>query len=820
MYFKKTIIGLSILSALTSATAFAGCEPGDDFPTGSDPFYDNDIEFSDVVGGDGINNNFGSAEAERIAQNVMSFQSNHGGWPKNICNMHYDFSSSELTEIRNSAANKSGTLDNDATSSHLEYLAKVYNASSDDDLKDDIKSAYRDGVDFLLEMQYENGGFPQSWPTSGGYDENITYNDGAMTHAMELLREIAAGNSPFTVPLGSSRTNNVDDAIEAGIQVMLDTQYKQNGTPTVWGQQHDKDSLLPTTARSYEVASLSGGESSGVVELLTDIYKETSRSDILASIEYAVKWYGENRIVGHKLISQDSSEFVEASNNTHPDTGYRNRYVVIDNEEEDKWARMAELHNNKPLFVDRDTDEHYNFNDMDLQAYSDADRPSGEPDTDRRQGYSWYSDNGFGVFENFASLIEDEYLSATAYQAEDAILNSGVSVDSNSKAEGSKIVDFSDSGSISLENVDGGANGGAHFIIARFALKGDSRRGEFQINNQGWNNFFTMEGISDGWSDFGYDTVAVVELDAGSNNTIDIRSVGNDLGNLDAIYIYSPTFLGDDDAGGGSSTLPDLDITETGTYTVAINYVRDENYVRVRTDQDDKLRADISANSLDELPTTAKFLLTRLSNDKVIIKGIDKPEHVRLGDPDSTLYCDISSEDNAQQFELISTGSEDEWHIYSGEEYVQRDGTYLMANRSKSNKKTKFVITPLHEQIFQAEDATLKSVDVSNEHDGAIAEDYVDFESNSSSVKFKNIEGYGRTAELHIRYATTSNRKGRISINGVEQDFTMEDTDGWDNWETSVITISLEDNSKNEIEFTTPSGYNFGNLDQVMIRHQ
>ncbi len=53
-----------------------------------------------------------------------------------------------------------GTIDNDATVKQLYILAECYQVTKDDD----VKQAINKGLNFLVEMQYDLGGFPQVYP--------------------------------------------------------------------------------------------------------------------------------------------------------------------------------------------------------------------------------------------------------------------------------------------------------------------------------------------------------------------------------------------------------------------------------------------------------------------------------------------------------------------------------------------------------------------------------------------------------------------------------------------------------------------------------
>lgn len=57
-------------------------------------------------------------------------------------------------------------------------------------------------------------------------------------------------------------------AFDKGIECILKTQIIVDNKPTVWCAQHDKITLAPAKARSYELPSFSGSESVGITILL------------------------------------------------------------------------------------------------------------------------------------------------------------------------------------------------------------------------------------------------------------------------------------------------------------------------------------------------------------------------------------------------------------------------------------------------------------------------------------------------------------------------------------------------------------------------
>lgn len=69
-----------------------------------------------------------------------------------------------------------------------------------------------------------------------------------------------------------------------------------NGELTVWCAQHDRVTLEPCKARAYELPSLSGQESDNIVLLLMSLPNPST--DIVKSIEGAIKWFQKSKIKG------------------------------------------------------------------------------------------------------------------------------------------------------------------------------------------------------------------------------------------------------------------------------------------------------------------------------------------------------------------------------------------------------------------------------------------------------------------------------------------------------------------------------------------
>ena len=135
---------------------------------------------------------FTTAEAARIGDNLLEYQSKEGGWPKNI-KMQRELTAAARKDIKRWKAGKRyATIDNKATTTEIKYLARLYNATKADKYRAAVERAFG----YLFEAQYANGGWPQFYPLAEGYYTHITYNDDAMVNVLKLMRDAARGKAP------------------------------------------------------------------------------------------------------------------------------------------------------------------------------------------------------------------------------------------------------------------------------------------------------------------------------------------------------------------------------------------------------------------------------------------------------------------------------------------------------------------------------------------------------------------------------------------------------------------------------------------------
>lgn len=304
---------------------------------------------------------FASAEARQIAENILSFQSDLGGWPKNE-----DTTAHPYTGDRKKIQ---PIYDNGATTDELRFLARIYNATKDSK----YGNAFDRGLNYVLEGQYANGGWPQAHPPGKGYNRHITFNDDAMVRLMIFVREVAtAGEYAF---VDDVRRKKAATAFDRGIDCILKCQIKVHDKLTVWCAQHDEIDFRPRPARSYELVSFSGAESVSITRLLMSL--ENPSPDVVQAVDAAVAWFESAKLTGIRLELVKDEKGPKGTN----------KLVVNDPDAPPLWARFYDIETNRPIFVDRDG--------IPKPALADI-------GYERRNGYSWY-----GTWPQ--KLIEVEY---------------------------------------------------------------------------------------------------------------------------------------------------------------------------------------------------------------------------------------------------------------------------------------------------------------------------------------------------------------------------------------------------------------------------
>lgn len=308
---------------------------------------------------------FSTDEGKQVVSNIISWQNANGGWWK-----AYDPAKPRPAHIAPSTEpnqipgddtdswHRTSTIDNNATWSEMRVLARAVTFAK----RDDANQSFERGLKFLFDAQYPTGGWPQRFPIEKNYGRYVTFNDNAMLGVMLLMRDIFNKQEDFTFVDDATR-DKCKAAFDQGVEYILKSQIRTPMGLTVWCQQHDPETFAPMGARKFELASLSGDESAGILIMLMQIPNPDER--VKASIGAGVAWYEKSKLTGIR---------VEKTKNPASPHGV-DVAVVQDPSAEPIWARFYDIETNKPFFCDRDG----------VKKWSLA-----EIGKERQSGYAWH----------------------------------------------------------------------------------------------------------------------------------------------------------------------------------------------------------------------------------------------------------------------------------------------------------------------------------------------------------------------------------------------------------------------------------------------
>jgi PelA/Pel-15E family pectate lyase len=288
---------------------------------------------------------FATDSAQRMARVILSFQAPNGGWSK-----HVDFTLHERQPGESYFAESAdwewiSTIDNDATTEEIHFLARADSARNDSHFENAIRRA----IDYLFASQMPNGCLPQVYPLEGSYHDAATFNDNATVNVLRVLQETANGAYAF---VSADQRSRAGAALRSGIDCIVDAQVRVAGRLTAWGQQHDPLTLAPVSARSYELRSLAAQESAFIVDFLMS---QPSPSDRVVRAAYAaVDWLEAVPLSGYAYSGYELTKQLGAG---------------------PLWGRLYEIGTNRVIMANRDGIKLYDWNKL----------------TDRRSGYGWYT---------------------------------------------------------------------------------------------------------------------------------------------------------------------------------------------------------------------------------------------------------------------------------------------------------------------------------------------------------------------------------------------------------------------------------------------
>jgi PelA/Pel-15E family pectate lyase len=307
---------------------------------------------------------FRSDSGRRMAAIVLSFQTPSGGWSKHVDMAQRARLPGESFFSENENWQYIATIDNEATTSQMRFLA-LADAATPAGVAP-YRRAFLRALDYLDHAQFPNGCWPQVYPLQGGYHDAATFNDDAAINVLRVLRDAAAGTPAF-VPEDARR--RAAESITHGVACILRSQVIVNGARTVWAQQHDALTLAPAAARSYEPASLSGRESASIVAFLMAL--PSPNVAVIAAVHAAADWFARTAIRGYEYDAESGLRRADAGGPI--------------------WARMSEIGTNRPIFSNRDGIVLYDWIQL----------------TDRREGYAWYSREPAAVLKTYERWAQE-----------------------------------------------------------------------------------------------------------------------------------------------------------------------------------------------------------------------------------------------------------------------------------------------------------------------------------------------------------------------------------------------------------------------------
>ncbi|WP_262151363.1 pectate lyase [Chryseobacterium foetidum] len=314
-----------------------------------------------------ITSAFSAQVKDTLAEKMMVYQLPNGGWGKhNSDKKNVDYTKkidAKLLKVIKANDNDLATIDNNATSKEINGLIKAYGTTKNPAY---LKSAEK-GIEYLLSMQYKNGGFPQYYPNSAIYRKQVTYNDNAMINALTILYNVSEGKEGFDA-VDQKLKEKSKIAVQKGLDCILKTQVMQNGKLSIWADQYNEVTLVPEKARAFEPMSLATGESVGILKFLM---MQPVTPEIEKSIRFAVQWFDESRIKDHTYqVSREGEKAIR---------------TLSKKEGSSVWARFYDIPTNKPVFGDRDGSVKFNYEEV---------------SEERRMGYSWYNEAGTKLIDN------------------------------------------------------------------------------------------------------------------------------------------------------------------------------------------------------------------------------------------------------------------------------------------------------------------------------------------------------------------------------------------------------------------------------------
>lgn len=358
---KKGIIALTVSFLAVSAAAQQ--------PVSADRFADAVNHWNEEHGAQTYER-YKPDRFREIADNIVAYQNADGGWPKNLDMLARLDPDSVKAALK--PRHRLSTLDNANVYTQVEYLSNVYLLTGDTL----YRNSARRGMEYMLSAQYPNGDW-RGWDADA-----VTFNDGIIYGVLSTWNEVLSGK-PHYAWVGDDLKARIRASWDRGIDLILKTQWVQDGVKTVWAQQYDHETLQPVKARAYELPALSAGESADITMLLMRI--KNPSPEVVEAVESVAAWFDRTKITGKKVVTVPVPEGLAEDRKIRKD-----RVVVDDPEAAPMWPRYSELSDNRPFFATREGKKVYDLREVPAE---------------RRVGYSWYGTWGNKVLKKYPEWL-------------------------------------------------------------------------------------------------------------------------------------------------------------------------------------------------------------------------------------------------------------------------------------------------------------------------------------------------------------------------------------------------------------------------------
>ena len=248
--------------------------------------------------------------ARQTALALVQGQLRSGGWDYRI-----EFASEQRaryayrTDEAQSRSRNTTTLDDNTTQSALRFLMHIDRTLEFKDPQ--IHEAVLYCLKSLLAVQYPNGAWPQRYSE---YPDPAKFPVRKANYPPTWSRTYPAKDYRTYYTFNDNTMSDVIDVMFEATAIYNDERYRQAAEKCgdfillaqmpapqpAWAQQYNA-ACQPAWARKFEPASITGGESQGIMQALLRLYRKTGKTKYLDAVEPALEYLEGSRLPDGRL---------------------------------------------------------------------------------------------------------------------------------------------------------------------------------------------------------------------------------------------------------------------------------------------------------------------------------------------------------------------------------------------------------------------------------------------------------------------------------------------------------------------------------------